>query len=94
MAWTTPPSPVTTPFVAVPGLLTAECVRSGGFNYLAVTTHPDAAGRRVGTITGDVMVGAQVLKDWGLHLIDMNLTMGNMLDLVGSQSAAYLKTAN
>jgi hypothetical protein len=93
LAWTTPPSPINTPFVAVPGLLTAECVNSGGFNYLAITTHPDAAGRRVGTIQGDVIAGGQILKDWGLHLIDMNLTMGNMLDLVGSQSAAYLKTA-
>ena len=93
LAWTTPPSRVTTPFVAVPGLLTAECVNSGGFNYLAITTHPDPAGLRVGTITGDVIAGGQVLKDWGLHLIDMNLTMGNMLDLVGSQSAAYLQKA-
>ena len=93
LAWTTPPSPVTTPFVAVPGLLTAECVTSGGFNYLAITTHPDAAGLRVGTISGDVIAGGQILKDWGLHLIDMNLTMGNMLDLVGSQSAAYLQKA-
>jgi Protein of unknown function (DUF3089) len=93
MAWTTPPSPITTPFVAVPGLLTGECVRSGGFTYLAITTHPGATDRRVGTITGDVMVGGQVLKDWGLHLIDMNLTMGNMLDLVDSQSKAYLNGA-
>ena len=93
LAWTTPPAPVNTSFVAVPGLLTAECVRSGGFNYLAITTHPDAAGRRVGTIQGDVIAGGQILQDWGLHLIDMNLTMGNMLDLVGTQSAAYLNKA-
>jgi len=93
LAWTTPPSPINTPFVAVPGLLTAECVNSGGFNYLAITTHPGTTDRRVGTINGDVIAGGQILKDWGLHLIDMNLTMGNMLDLVGSQSAAYLKKA-
>ncbi len=93
LAWTTPSSPINTPFVAVPGLLTAECVNKGGFNYLAITTHPDAAGRRVGTINGDVIAGGQILKDWGLHLIDMNLTMGNMLDLVETQSAAYLKKA-
>ena len=93
LAWTTPSSPINTPFVAVPGLLTAECVNQGGFNYLAITTHPDAAGRRVGTINGDVIAGGQILKDWGLHLIDMNLTMGNMLDLVETKSAAYLKKA-
>lgn len=93
LAWTTPPSPINTPFVAVPGLLTAECVSKGGFNYLAITTQRDPAGHRVGTISGDVIAGGQILQDWGLHLIDMNLTMGNMLDLVGTQSAAYLKKA-
>jgi hypothetical protein len=30
------------------------------------------------------------LTDWGLHLIDVNLAMGDLVDLVGSQSQAYL----
>ena len=30
-------------------------------------------------ITGDIVVMGHVLKDWGLHLIDMNLTMGNLV---------------
>ena len=39
---------------------------------------------------GDVVVGATVLKDWGLHLIDANLTIGNLLDVVGDETKAYL----
>jgi hypothetical protein len=29
------------------------------------------------------------LANWGLHLIDVNLAMGNLLDLVDAQSKAY-----
>ena len=50
-------------------------------------------GPRDSDIVGDVVVNGQVLADWGLHLIDVNLTMGNLLDIVGRQSKAYLATA-
>jgi MinD-like ATPase involved in chromosome partitioning or flagellar assembly len=33
------------------------------------------------------------LPDWGLHLIDANLTMGNLVAIVGEQSKAYLAQA-
>ena len=88
--WTMPAKVIDTPFVEVPGLLTAECVNDGTHAYLAVTVHPDPAGQRVNEITGDVIVGKTILKDWGLHLIDMNLAMGNLVGIVGEQSKVYL----
>ena len=51
--------------------------------------HP-SDGARVDTITGDVITGGAVQKDWGLHLIDANLAMGDLVDLVDAQSKAYL----
>jgi hypothetical protein len=30
-----------------------------------------------------------VLANWGLHLVDVNLTMGNLIDIVGAQAKAY-----
>jgi hypothetical protein len=36
-------------------------------------------------------VGGKVQADWGLHLIDVHLVMGDLLDLVRSQTRAYLK---
>jgi hypothetical protein len=30
------------------------------------------------------------LTNWGLHLVDVNLTMGNLLEIVSQQSKAYL----
>jgi len=53
--------------------------------------HGDPADPRVDDIPGDVVLGGQVQQDWGLHLIDMNLFMGNLIDIVKSQSRAYLK---
>jgi hypothetical protein len=39
------------------------------------------------------VVNGQVLEDWGLHLIDANLTMGNLVAIVGDESKAYLAKA-
>jgi hypothetical protein len=87
--WTSDNAPVTTPFVSVPGLISTECVSNGGANYLAVTVNADPADQRTDTIVGDVVVNGAVLKDWGLHLIDMPEVMGNLVDLADSQASAW-----
>jgi hypothetical protein len=88
--WVTPPEPITTPFVSVPGLLTAECVSNEKGSYLAVTVNAVPTDPRTDEIVGDVVVNGQVQADWGLHLIDVNLTMGNLIDIVRQQTKAYL----
>jgi hypothetical protein len=88
--WTTPAKPIDTAFVKVPGLLSAECVADAHGSYLAVTVHSNPGGVRTNDISGDVIVNGQVLQDWGLHLIDANLTMGNLVAIVGDESEAYL----
>ncbi|HEY6969703.1 MAG TPA: DUF3089 domain-containing protein [Candidatus Angelobacter sp.] len=91
--WVKPEQPINTPFVSVPGMLTAECVENDKGSYLAVSVHGDPAGPRASDIVGDVVVNGQVLPDWGLHLIDVNLTMGNLLDIVERESKAYRSMA-
>jgi pimeloyl-ACP methyl ester carboxylesterase len=81
---------VTTPFVSTPGLLTARCVSTPGFNFLSIHTNADAASPRTSEIRGDVIVGGQILKDWGLHLIDANLAMGDLVDIVRQEGAAWV----
>jgi Protein of unknown function (DUF3089) len=88
--WLTPRQPINTPFVSLPGMLTAECVSNEHGSYLAVTVHADPAGPRVSDIPGDVIYNGQLLPEWGLHLIDVNLTMGNLIDIFSQQSKAYL----
>ncbi len=87
--WTTPPKPIREPFVEVPGLLSAECRHDGSHNYLAITIHPDPAGKRTNAIVGDVVIDGRKLADWGLHRIDVNLTMGNLIDVVHAQERSY-----
>ncbi len=90
-----PPKPfakdltVSTPFVALPGLISARCVSAGDFTYLSVKVNADPADPRTDEITGDVVVAGTVLKDWGLHLIDVNLEMGDLIALVDRQAKAY-----
>ena len=90
--WTTDNAPVTTNFVKVPGLISAECVSQGGFDYLAVTVNADPADPRTDTIVGDVVVGGVTFKDWGLHLLDMPIAMGDLVDLADRQAAAWRGT--
>jgi Protein of unknown function (DUF3089) len=90
--WVTPEQPIETPWVSVPGLLTAKCASNeNASGYLEVTVHGDPADPRVDDIVGDIGVGPNVLANWGLHLIDVNLVMGNLLDIVSQQTKAYLK---
>ena len=91
-SWVTPSQPINTPFVSVPGLLTAECVSNEKGSYLAITVHGDPSDPRTDEITGDVVANGQVLADWGLHLIDVNLAIGNLVDIVHQQSKVYLAT--
>lgn len=81
---------ITTPFVSVPGLLTAACVSTPEFNYLAIHVNGDEPGPRAHDIPGDIVVMGHVLKDWGLHLVDANLAMGNLVDIVHDQGAAWV----
>jgi DUF3089 family protein len=94
---TAPPWPwvkgktIDTPFVAVPGLITAECVRTGPFHYLAIRLHPKPDGPRATDIPGDIVVGGVTLKNWGLHLIDVDLFMGDLVDIVHDEGQAWVK---
>ncbi len=91
--WVIPERPIETPWVSVPGLLTARCASNENASYLEVTMHAVPGGRRVDDIGGDLFSNGQVLKDWGLHLVDVNIAMGNLVDIVGEQSKAWLSAS-
>jgi len=87
-AWATDKT-IDTPWVSVPGLLTAQCVNNEHGSYLEVTVHGNPNDPRADDIVGDVMSGSQPNAAWGLHLLDVNLTLGDLLDIVGRQAKAY-----
>ncbi|NND75234.1 MAG: DUF3089 domain-containing protein, partial [Ilumatobacter sp.] len=72
---------ITTPFVKYPDMVSAECVDDGEFGYLQLT-NVGVDGPRTDDVGGDLT------PEWGLHLIDINVVMGDLVDLVRSQSAA------
>jgi hypothetical protein len=80
---------VDTPWVSVPGLLTAQCVSNEKGSYLEVTVHADPNDPRTDDIAGDVMANGQPNASWGLHLIDVNVAMGNLIDIVAAQAKAF-----
>lgn len=89
-AWLKTEKPVTTPFVSLPGMLTAECASSNGLHYLAVTVNKSDADARTGDIHGEVVVNGQVRREWGLHTVDMSLAQGNLISVFAQQSKAWL----
>jgi DUF3089 family protein len=80
---------VDTPWVSVPGLLTAQCVNNEHGSYLEVTVHGNPSDPRADDIVGDLLANNQPNAAWGLHLLDVNLTLGNLVDIVGQQAKAY-----
>jgi len=85
---------VDTPFVSLPGLLSAQCLANDTHDWLAVTIHADPADPRADDIPGDLVFNGKVVPDWGLHLVDMNLAMGNLVDLARTQGQAWLDAQN
>ena len=73
-------------FVSVPGLLTGECVNDANGSYFAITVHGDPRDPRIDDIPGDVVSNGVKLPAWGLHLIDANVAMGDLVALVAKQS--------
>lgn len=83
-AWAPRARAATTTFLAWPQL-SAECVDTGSVSYLAVQLPAE--------IPGDVANNGQVLRNWGLHLVDVNLALGNLVQIVRQQARAHAAAA-
>jgi hypothetical protein len=73
---------VSTPWVSFPGKYTAQCVSRDGATWLQVTS-TGVPGDPRPTVT------ANLGPDWGYHLDDVNLALGDLVHDVGQQEAAY-----
>jgi hypothetical protein len=71
-------------------MLAAECISTSAGSYLAITVQGDPNGPRANDIAGDIVIGGKVQTDWGLHLIDAHLAMGNLIDIVRAEAKSYL----
>jgi hypothetical protein len=80
---------VSTPFAATPGLITAECVRKNNHHYLEVHINANPTDPRTDDPLTDVMAQGKPDPAWGLHLNDANVAMGDLVDIVRRQAAAW-----
>jgi hypothetical protein len=78
LRWTVP-SPSTV-FWTSPGAFTARCEDSNGAHVLMVTAR-----------NGAQTPTPAPTPEWGLHLLDANLSLGNLIGIVKSESGAFAR---
>ena len=69
---------VTTPWVSVPGAYIAHCSDAGGAHVLEVTPRDGAP-----------LIHPSPTAGWGLHLVDVNLALGNLVSIMRAEATAY-----
>jgi hypothetical protein len=73
-----------TPWVAAPAEYSARCEARNGASWLQLNVNSESDPReRILETLG---------PEWGTHLVDMNVALGNLVAAVGLQSAGYLLT--
>ena len=77
-----PPPSAATPWLQPAERYSGRCERTDGAHVLLV--EPVGGARKL---------NASPTPEWGLHLADVNLPLGDLVGLVGSQSRAYLRRA-
>jgi hypothetical protein len=82
--WSALHDAVKTPFFAMPGMVQVQCMHDAHGGYLAVSmTARDPGDKRPTDIPGDLLVRGHLVYSWGLHLVDLNLMLGNLITFVG-----------
>jgi hypothetical protein len=76
------PPKLATPWISEPNLYSGQCRSQGGATWLQVTAPIHAGDSRQ-------VVGQTLGPTWGLHLVDVNIALGNLVGLVGTEAAAY-----
>ena len=76
-----------TPLVENPGLVSAECTTTRDWTFLAFTLKPTGVGAT--TLTRALTDLDQRAPGWGLHAIDVNLALGDLVEIVGRQAKAW-----
>lgn len=87
VAWTVGGKAIATPFVRIAGMLKGECKTNAFATYLEVTVTRGPGSPASRDIQGDLAEGL------GLHLVDFEAAMGNLVDLVGQESRSYAARA-
>ena len=77
------PLDLPTPWVTEPQLYSGQCLSQGGATWLQVTAPITPGDTRQ-------VVGQTVGPTWGLHLVDVNIALGDLVNVAHAEAAAYL----
>ena len=91
LSWTRTPDTISTPWVTVPGLLVGRCASNANASqYFEVSVRHTPSDLRNSTIHGDLRAAGRALPNWGWHLLDLNIAQGDLLDVIGQETTAYV----
>ncbi len=79
---------ITTPFYTMPDFIRLGCATTPGYDFLEVTIVPNPSDPRADDISGTL---EGVLPGWGLHIVDANVAMGDLVDLVELQAETWTR---
>jgi len=79
------------PFLRTAGLVSGQCVHDGQVGYLAVSVNADPNDARTDRIPGDVTLAGFPAPGWGIHLVDVNVALGDLIRVVEAQRDAFLR---
>jgi hypothetical protein len=71
---------VGTPWVSLPGAYSATCSSAGGADVLEITPR-----------SGAPVIHPSPDASWGLHLVDGNIALGNLIGVVHSEAVSYAR---
>ena len=66
---------------AEPGSYRAHCSSAGGANVLEITA-----------VGGAKTANPSPTPEWGLHLLDANIALGNLVSIVKAEEAAFVRS--
>jgi hypothetical protein len=88
--WVSTENAILTPWVSVPDMVYAKCTSNEYATFLEVNLPENPNDVRSNEITGVVPDCPQC----GLHLVEVDLTMGNLLNIIELQSHTWLNSQN
>jgi hypothetical protein len=77
-----------TTFVENPGVISGQCTTVGNHTFLAIGIR--AANSRTERLEAALTTLDARRPGWGLHVIDINLSLGNLVEIVGRQAQAWV----
>ncbi len=85
------PTPsASTPWVQTNGIYQAQCKHENGATWLQPSFRPSVTAEAQTSLAEHNEVAEELIgPEWGLHLYDVNIALGNLVNTVAIQTAAY-----